>query len=209
LREGMVLADVGGGMGGPAAFAAEHFKVRPVVLEPMTAACQAASDLFDMPALASDGGRLPLADSSADAVWCLGVLCTTPDKAGLVGEIARVLKPGATLGLLAFTSDQPRPEGAPEGNEFPSEAELPGLLGRFGLEVTGTIAADDLSDPADEAWRTRAEEAEALVGKLHAGEPEFEEAQEQARRIGKLLKDGVVRGTLLGAVLRQALKPGP
>ena len=50
----------------------------------------------------------------------------------------------------------------------------------------------------------RGAEAEALVQQLHAGQSQLEEAQEQQRRIGRLLKDGVVRGTLLGAVLTQS-----
>jgi SAM-dependent methyltransferase len=201
LDKGMVLADVGGGMGGPAAFAESRFGVRPIVLEPMAAACRAAAELFATPALACDGAALPLADASADAVWCLGVLCTTSDKNGLVAEIARVLKPGGRLGLLAFTSDEPRPAGAPEGNEFPSESDLPVLLGKHGLEVTTTIAADTLTDREDGRWRQLAEETEALVGQLHAGDPRLAEAQEQERRIGQLLKSDVVRGTLLSAYL--------
>ena len=200
LEQSQVLMDVGGGLGGPAAFARREFGSRPIVLEPMAAACRAASELFGLPALAAEGGRLPIADDSADAVWCLGVLCTTPDKSALVGEIARVMRPGARLGLLVFTADDPRPEGAPEGNEFPAEQELPGLLSKHGLEVTHSIATEDLPEhPDQEAWRSRADEVEALVGRLHAGEARLAEALDQQQRMGRLIQDRVVRAVLVGA----------
>ncbi|MCE0537095.1 class I SAM-dependent methyltransferase [Kineosporia rhizophila] len=203
LRPEMLLTDVGGGLGGPTAFAARHHGIRPLVLEPMVAACAAATQLFSVSALACEGARLPLADESADAVWCLGVLCTTSDKTGLVEEIARIMKPGAALGLLVFTSDQPQPPGAPEGNEFPSEAELPGLLDRAGLEITGSIRAADLpADDRAEEWDRQAAEVQALVERLHTGDPRLSEAQEQERRIGRLIGDGVVRANLLAAVRR-------
>ncbi|NYE14930.1 hypothetical protein [Actinomadura citrea] len=38
LRPGSVLLDVGAGVGGPVAWAAERFGVRPILLEPMPAA---------------------------------------------------------------------------------------------------------------------------------------------------------------------------
>ncbi|WP_460624389.1 class I SAM-dependent methyltransferase [Kineosporia babensis] len=196
LAQRTVLLDVGGGMGGPATFAAREYGARPVVLEPMIAACRAAADLFGLKALACEGSRLPVADESADAVWCLGVLCTTPDKTELLEEIARVMKPAARLGLLAFVSDQPRPPGAPEGNDFPSETELPGLLEKTGLEVTALV---DPPESADHAWQRRADEATALIGQLHAGDPRLDEARDQQQRIKKLIGDGVVRAKLLSA----------
>ncbi|GLY30045.1 SAM-dependent methyltransferase [Kineosporia sp. NBRC 101731] len=201
LRENDVLADVGGGLGGPAAFAAREYRVRPIVLEPMVEACRAARSLFGVPALSVLGDRLPLADGCADAVWCLGVLCTTPDKPALLEEIARVLKPGAGLGMLVFTADEPRPAGAPEGNEFPCEDELPGLLEKHGLEVAAVVAGEGLQDHG-QGWTRWAAEVSALVGRRHAGDPRLDEAREQERRIGELIADGTVRARLLGAVRR-------
>jgi SAM-dependent methyltransferase len=200
LRENIVLTDVGGGLGGPAEFARGEFGARPIVVEPMIAACRAASELFGVPALAAEGARLPLMDDSADVVWCLGVLCTTRDKSALIGEIARVMRPGARLGLLVFAADEPRPAGAPEGNEFPSEEELPGLLGKHGLELTHSVAAADLPDHPDQGtWQRRADEVEALVGRMHAGDARLAEALDQQQRMGGLIQDQVVRAVLVGA----------
>ena len=206
LREGLLLADVGGGMGGPAAYAAQRYGVRPLVVEPMVEACRAAAGLFGVPALAAGGERLPLGDSTADAVWCLGVLCTTPDKPALLAEIARVLKPGGAAGFLVFTADTPRPAGAPEGNEFPSVAELPRLLEGQGLRVREQrdLAAQEEDHPdVGPVWRERAQAVQDLVSRSHEGDPRLAEAQDQEQRIGRLLKDGVVRGTLVLAVLEQ------
>ncbi|MBT0769689.1 methyltransferase domain-containing protein [Kineosporia sp. J2-2] len=201
LREGSLLVDVGGGMGGPVAFARRRFGVRPVVLEPMGAACRAARDLFAVPAWRSDGQRLPLADGSVDAVWCLGVLCTTPDRHDLLAEIVRVMKPGARLGLLVFTADEPRPPGAPEGNVFPAAAELPGMLAEHGLTIVGTVGWEDVHDQEEDEWRRLAGEVQTLVDRLHDGDPRLDEVHEQERRIGRLIRDGVVRAMLIGAVL--------
>jgi len=47
--------------------------------------------------LCADGGRMPLADASCDAVVCRGSLHHMPDLDGALREIARVLAPGGTL----------------------------------------------------------------------------------------------------------------
>jgi SAM-dependent methyltransferase len=107
LAAGTTLLDVGAGAGGPAAWAAERYGVRPILLEPMQSACRAAARLFGFPVIAADGARMPLRTGSIDAAWCLGVLCTVEDKAALLGEIHRVLVPGASLGLLVVVARRP------------------------------------------------------------------------------------------------------
>ncbi|GAB6897622.1 class I SAM-dependent methyltransferase [Kineosporia succinea] len=202
LRANTLMVDVGGGLGGPAAFAQREYGVRALVLEPMPEASREARVLLGVPGWTARGDALPLADRSADAAWCLGVLCTTPDRTALLAEIARVLKPGARLGVLVFTADVPRPRGAPEGNDFPQEAELPGLLGDQGLEMVSTIAGDLLHDRQEGEWRQLADEVEARVRQRHRGDRRLDAALEQERRIGRLLKDGVVRPVLISAERR-------
>ena len=198
LAVGSSLVDVGGGVGGPAAFAAERFGVRPILVEPMLGACRAARTLFGMPSLAGSGDRLPLASGSVDAAWCLGVLCTTTEKAELIGELRRVLRPGASLGLLVFVGAQPHPPGSPAGNEFPTSAKVLELLAEAGFDVVEQVDADDFAE-APLSWTERADRVRHAIEQAHAGDPRFVLAQDQQQRIGHLLATGQVTGKLLHA----------
>ena len=198
LRPDTRLLDAGAGVGGPAGWLAAERGLRPVCAEPMAAAVRAGRRLFGLPSVIAVSQYLPFADASFDAAWCLGVLCTTSDKAGLLAELRRVLTPGARLGLLVFVADGPLPPPLPEGNEFPSETETRRLLADagFGLEET---ADADLSDSPEE-WTRRADAVEAEVERRHGSDPAFGQAEEQSRRVGRLLADGALRPWLAVAV---------
>jgi SAM-dependent methyltransferase len=174
--------------------------VRPVCAEPMAAAARAGRRLFGLPAVVAVSQQLPFADASFDAAWCLGVLCTTPDKAQLLAESRRVLPRGGRLGLLVFVADGPLPPPLPEGNEFPSEAETRQLLADAGFELTDSAEAD-LGDSPEE-WTRRADAVEAEVERRHGGDPAFRQAQEQSRLVGRLLSEGALRPWLGIAVAR-------
>ena len=166
LRPDSRVLDAGAGVGGPAAWLAAERGVRPVCAEPMIAAVRASRRLFGLRSVVAMGQQLPFADASFDAAVCLGVLDTTPDKAGALAELRRVLTHGARLGLLVFVADGPLPSAAPEGNEFPSEAETRDLLAAAGFEVVGSAEAD-LSDSPPE-W-TRPEFSSACRNAGSAG----------------------------------------
>jgi SAM-dependent methyltransferase len=201
LSAGAILLDVGGGIGGPSAYAAERFDVRPIVVEPMIGACRAAAMLFGLPALVAAGERLPLATGSVPAAWCLGVLCTTGEKTALLAEVRRVLAAGAPLGLLVFLADQPHPPGAPEGNAFPSAADLDCLLTGAGFEVVEQADLADFGD-APLSWTERADRVEQAIEQAHAGDPRLAIARDQEQRIGRLLAEGRVSSRLVHAVAR-------
>ena len=61
------------------------------------AAKRIAAAPFPVEVVGLDGQRLPLDDDSADTVLCTWSLCTIPDPAAAVREMARVLKPGGRL----------------------------------------------------------------------------------------------------------------
>jgi SAM-dependent methyltransferase len=109
LATGTRMLDDGAGVGGPAGWLAAERRIRPVCAEPMAAAVRASRRLFGLPATVAVAQSLPFADGSFDAAWCLGVLCTTSDKAGALAELRRVLVPGGRLGLLVFVADAPLP----------------------------------------------------------------------------------------------------
>ncbi|GAA2133048.1 class I SAM-dependent methyltransferase [Actinomadura napierensis] len=199
LRAGTRLLDVGAGIGGPAAWAAERFGVRPVLLEPMPAACRAAARLFGLPVIAADGRRIPLRAGSVDAVWCLGVLDTVADKAALLREIHRVLRPGAPLGLLAVVARSPRALPAPEGNLFPTRRRLASLLDGTGfdlVEQTGLPGGVPLS------WSRRAEQVAAVVAAGHAADRAHALAARQAESLTRLFASGQISMRLVHAAKR-------
>lgn len=195
LARGSRLVDVGAGVGGPAAWAAERFGVSPVLVEPMPGACRAASSLFGLPTVVAAGHAVPLADGSADAVWCLGVLCTTPQKSLLLAELRRLLRPGGALGLLVFTAATPTPAGAPEGNSFPSRDDVGRLLEQAGFESRESVVVADFP-PAPQSWSTRADAVAGVIEARHGDDPRQQTATGQAERMGHLLKTGVVTGVL-------------
>jgi SAM-dependent methyltransferase len=125
------MLDAGSGVGGPAAWLAQHFSVTPVCAEPMRGAARASRRLFGLPAVAAAGQALPFPDRAFDAAWCLGVLDTAGDagdRGALLAELRRVLGDGGRLGLLAFLAAGPLPPPLPEGNEFSLPDELRALL---------------------------------------------------------------------------------
>jgi SAM-dependent methyltransferase len=200
LHAGVRLLDSGAGVGGPAGWLAAERGLRPVCAEPMVGAVHAARRLFGLPCVVAVSQQLPFADASFDAAWCLGVLCTTSDKAGLLAESRRVLIPGARLGLLVFVADGPLPPPLPEGNEFPSEAETRQLLADADFELVEATEAD-LGDSSEE-WTERADAVEAEVERRHGSDPAFRQAQEQSRRVGRLLSENALRPWLAVAVAR-------
>jgi SAM-dependent methyltransferase len=198
VRDGDRVLDSGAGVGGPAGWLAAERGVRPVCAEPMAAAVHASRSLFGLPAVVALSQALPFGDDSFTVAWSLGVLCTTEDRAAMLAELRRVLASGGRLGLLVFVADEPLPPPLPEGNSFPSSAELERSLAGAGFRVTATTDAD-LGDSPPE-WQQRADAVEAEVERRHGQDPQWAQAQEQSRRVGRLLGSGALRPRLLSAV---------
>lgn len=195
------MLDAGSGVGGPAAWLAQRFGVTPVCAEPMPGAARASRRLFGLPAVVAAGQALPFRTGAFDAAWCLGVLDTAGDKAGLLAEVRRVLGGTGRLGLLAFVADDGGTGGLPlpAGNDFPTDAALRALLDAAGFAVLQTVPAASLRD-APVAWQARADRVEEVLAARHAGDPRWTESQEQSARIGALIAGGHLHPTLLHAV---------
>ena len=191
LEPGTRMLDSGAGVGGPAGWLAAERGPAPVCAEPMAAAVRASRRLFGLRSVVALGQQLPFADGAFDAAWCLGVLCTTSDKAEALAELRRVLADGGRLGLLVFVADGPLPPPLPEGNEFPSEEELLALLTAAGFELQERTDADLGDSPPELAERADAVDAE--VARRHGEDPAFQPAQENAKRVGRLLSSGELR----------------
>lgn len=166
----------------------------------MPEACRTAAALFGLPTLVGAGDAVPLADGAFPACWCLGVLCTVEDKAAVLAELHRVLRPGGSLGLLVFLADTERPAGSPEGNRFPSAPELRTLLHDAGFALTDEAALTAFPVPAGLAGQHG--QVDAVLDRDHGHDPRHAAAREQSERIGRLIVDGTVTGLLLHAVAR-------
>ncbi|MFC6879430.1 MULTISPECIES: class I SAM-dependent methyltransferase [Actinomadura] len=204
LRAGSVLLDVGAGVGGPAAWAAERFGVRPVLLEPMPAACRAAARLFGLPVVSADGARIPLRPGSVDAAWCLGVLDTVRDKAAVLREIHRVLRPGASLGLLVVVARDPDVPAAPEGNSFPTPRRLAELLDGAGFDLVERI---ERPGDAPLSWTRRVERVAAAVAGRHRADRAHALAVRQSESFVRLFASGQISMELVHATGRPAGRP--
>lgn len=101
------VLDIGCGVGGPALRLAESVGCRVVGLDLIeSTVAQATATALDrglgqlVSFEAGDATALPFADDSFDVVWGQDAWCHVPEKAKLVEEAWRVLRPG---GIIAFT----------------------------------------------------------------------------------------------------------
>jgi SAM-dependent methyltransferase len=196
---GEIMIDVGAGVGGPAAYAAEHTGVRPVLLELEPGACRAAVRLFRAPVAQASALALPWPDATAALVWSLGVLCTQAtgeDQLAMLRQMHRVLRPDGRIGLLVYLATTPRLDDPPEGNHFPAEGELSALLGRAGLRVLSRADEGDLPQPPQD-WQDRTAAVERELQRRFGHTEQFAEASEQSDRIGRLLRSGQLTSQVL------------
>jgi SAM-dependent methyltransferase len=191
---GSLLLDVGAGVGGPGAFAAERTGARPLLAEPQPGACRAARRLFGLDVVQADAVALPVPNGSADTVWSLGVLDTLPDHVAFFAEIARCLRPSGAFGLLAYVAIGDV-SAAPESNHFPTPEEMSALIEGAGLRPTDHTALAELG-PAPDDWARRADAVDEEVARRHGGHPVWRQAHDQEQAIGELIGSGRVRGEL-------------
>jgi SAM-dependent methyltransferase len=203
-QPGEVMIDVGAGSGGPAAYAARRTGVRPVLAEPEPGACRAAAQLFRGPVVQADATALPFGDATAELAWCLGVLCTAPDGAtqrAMLGQLGRVVRPGGRIGLLVYLAAAVELTDPPQGNHFPSSAELHAMLSQAGLEAVEVASAPDVAQPPPD-WAGRVATVERELHRRYGHTPQLIAADEQSSLFGRLLRSGQVTSQLI--VLRAA-----
>lgn len=193
-----LLLDIGGGMGGPAAYAAERTGARMLVLDPSREACVAAKELFGFEAVVSSATAVPLPSRIGRVAWSVGVLCTMEDQAGLLAESVRVLCEGGTLGLYVLVRQHDSTLPEPDGNNFPTGDRLAQLVEQAGLTVVDRSWVSDLDDPGpDRSWREAERQVEDLIAERHGQESAYTTAHEQSDRITNLLDDGALRAMVL------------
>lgn len=104
------VLDVGSGAGGPAVRLAETSGCRVTGIEPNEVGVEVARELAEAAGIAGrasfdrgDARRLPYPDDHFDAAISLNVVNVIEDKAALLVEVRRVLRPGGRLVLLTGT----------------------------------------------------------------------------------------------------------
>ncbi len=186
------FADIGAGMGGPAAWIAQRYGVEPTVIEPMPLACRAAVDLFGLRTVTADAEELPIVDGTFDVVWLMGVLDTVEHPDGLLAEIKRVLVPGGRIGVLDYVRVGAC-AGADEleSNSFSTQDELLARFNGAGFLRLGACNVAALPD-APVAWQLHIGRVDDVLAERHGDDPRWQEARAQERQFASLLADGVI-----------------
>lgn len=152
IREGMKVLDICSALGGPARLLAREFGAYVTGLDATPRMIQEAVRRTEEAGLSDqvtfkhgNALDLPFRGGTFDVVWGEDAWCYVTDKARLIGEAARVLKPG---GVLAFTDWVQTGEMSDDEMEalygfmaFPYMETIPGyvqLIQQAGLRVTHT-----------------------------------------------------------------------
>ncbi|KAJ4296157.1 Delta(24)-sterol C-methyltransferase [Collariella sp. IMI 366227] len=137
LDKGMLVLDLGCGIGGPARTIASAVGCNIVGItnsawhvERGTALTQNAGLSHLISFVQGDFLKLPFPDESFDAAYSVESLCYSPDPAAVYSEIKRVLKPGAPFTFHDFAMTEKFDEGDPEQRKVRNWIE-------FGNGITG------------------------------------------------------------------------
>ena len=110
LRPGMVVADLGCGVGGPLLEIARFSGARIVGVNTNAYQLERARHFAEEAGLAHlteflqcDFLEVDAPDNSFDAVYAIEALCHAPDKVSVFREVFRLLKPGACFGSYEFS----------------------------------------------------------------------------------------------------------
>lgn len=199
------VLDVCSGLGGPARYLARTFGCRVTGLDLLEYQCEQATRRNREAGLdhlieirQGNAVEMPFPDGSFDVVWGQDGWCHVPDKARLIAEAARVLKPG---GAIAFTDHLATEQITCELRETMLTLACPNLETLAGyrrlLEKNGfsVLSQEDLSASMGEDYagcvgRIKTELRDRLIREF--GQDIFEGTCQMLQ----LLADGVAQGFL-------------
>ena len=140
------VVDLGGGLGGPAAWIARRYLCHVTTIDPAAGACAGARRLFTLGVVQGDAAVLPFRPGSFDCALMLGTLSVLENPGVALGEAARVAR---KLGILDYCSTEPVAVRS-GGSVFRTEAELVGMVSAQGWMVSQHC---ELTLPTPESWR--------------------------------------------------------
>lgn len=182
--------DVGCGIGGPGRWLERATGCEVVGIDVMEDSVRGLRRLWpDADVLASSCSALPFADRSFDGAWALGVLETVEDKSATLNEVARVVRPGGSLGLYSFTTEQE--VEAPRADAFESSDSLAQRLGAAGWTLVEYRLVNDLPS-APPVWIEQAKAVKAEIARRHAGDEIYPDIAGELEKIGRLCSSGQV-----------------
>lgn len=179
LSEADVVADVGAGLGGPAAWMRSHVGCGVVAADPSQAAVGGARRLFGLMAVQATAASAPFLGDGFDAVLLLGVLSVVDDRAAVIREARRI---GRRVGVLDYCSTNADTVRA-GGSRFPPAQVLAADL----ASVWADVRVKRVDEPAPAAWTRAAEQAHAGVPR-----PKSERDVADAIEAGRLLPYALV-----------------
>lgn len=171
------VVDVGGGLGGPAAWLHDRYDCPVFVTDPVAAACAVATEVFGVPAMAADGAAMPLPSGRFDVALYLGVLSVVDMPAAVLTEGRRIADRLASIAYVS-TSAEAVEAG---GSRFLPVPDLTRLLRATGWELETGPAAPGLPPPP--SWQSDggAEDADARAVLAAIGEGRIQAVVATAR----------------------------
>ena len=175
LKSSDHVLDIGCGIGGAARYIATTHDCNMSAIDLTPDYIEAAKDLTARTGLGdkicfqtASALALPFADDTFDAAITFHVAMNIPDRSGMYGEAARVLKPGGKLCIYdvmkksgeAISFPVPWAETAATSH-LTSVDEMRALLGRSGFEI---IDVDDRTQPAIDFFKKRLADAAGAKG---------------------------------------------
>ena len=178
LSRGRLVADLGAGLGGPAAWMRSHRQCHVVASDPSPTATAGAHELFGLAAVQATAGSAPFVTGTFDAVLLLGVLSVVDDRASVVREARRI---GRAVGILDYCSASTEPVRV-GGSRFTTADELTAETRSAWTEVR----VMRITEPSPASWVRAAEHAQAGV-RRPSSEVEVVDAIEAGRLVAYAL----------------------
>ena len=150
-----VVADLGAGLGGPAAWMRAHLGCSVVASDPSPTAAAGAHELFGLMTVQATAAATPFVSGGFGAVLLLGVLSVVDDRAAVMCEARRI---GRSVGILDYCSASAETAHV-GGSRFPTADELAAEM----ESAWGRIRVTRVDEPSPASWVEAAERAHAGV----------------------------------------------